>query len=453
MNFEKLASLLLEATDVEAFIKPIVAYLERKLGKKLLRYGGASFIEDFKNSEGSGKGIWFFINGTTQAIRFDIKGGKIEFIDIWSGKTKDPDVRLETKAFNSLIKVAPIVLDQLKKPTVGTFEVPEELTEASIKLDGKTFAKKGEAVQHLRSTKGMTFKQAGEFIDKLEVVTGPSNDEPVVKQSKLAKEFDDEVEKRIDVKTIFKDLEALVRMVGSKKEGSGRALLICGTPGSGKTTFTEQILAEMGYEEGKTYDKVSGAATPRGLYEKLFINHDGLLLFDDCDDIFKDTTAVNILKAALDTGKKRKISWISSANFDTKGMNMDEIEAEYKSQDSSKMRKLPNSFEFTGKVIFISNISLSKMDSALKSRAFTIDLSFTPEDMLIRLEDLLPRLVPNATDEERIEAFKLFKEVVLAKVKTGSIKSIDTRSMIKAINIRVAGGEDWQRRVKLFALS
>ena len=67
-------------------------------------------------------------------------------------------------------------------------------------------------------------------------------------------------------------------------------------------------------------------------------------MFDDCDSILLDDVALNLLKGALDSGKKRKISWLS---------------------ESSALRRegIPDSFEFKGSVIFITNLKFDKMKS------------------------------------------------------------------------------------------
>ncbi len=81
-----------------------------------------------------------------------------------------------------------------------------------------------------------------------------------------------------------------------------------------------------------------------GLYSKLyeFSDSKNILVFDDCDSILLDDVALNLLKGALDSGKKRVISWLS---------------------ESSALRRegIPDRFEFKGSVIFITNLKFDKM--------------------------------------------------------------------------------------------
>ena len=81
-----------------------------------------------------------------------------------------------------------------------------------------------------------------------------------------------------------------------------------------------------------------------GLYKKLYEHsHKGhVVCFDDCDAILYDDLALNLLKAALDTGKKRTLCWnTESRTLMAEGM--------------------PNSFEFNGGVVFITNIKFDNV--------------------------------------------------------------------------------------------
>jgi hypothetical protein len=101
-------------------------------------------------------------------------------------------------------------------------------------------------------------------------------------------------------------------------------------------------------------------------------------VFDDCDSILVDDVALNLLKGALDTGKKRKISWLS---------------------DSRVLRSegIPDSFDFKGSVIFITNLKFDKMKSqklrdhldALQSRCHYLDLTLdTMRDKILRIKQI-----------------------------------------------------------------
>jgi hypothetical protein len=125
---------------------------------------------------------------------------------------------------------------------------------------------------------------------------------------------------------------------------------------------------------------VKGSATPIGLYQTLYKYSDAnsVIVFDDCDSILLDDVALNLLKGALDSGKKRVISWLS---------------------ESSALRRegIPERFEFKGSVIFITNLKFDKMKSqklrdhldALQSRCHYLDLTLdTMRDKLLRIKQI-----------------------------------------------------------------
>jgi hypothetical protein len=91
-----------------------------------------------------------------------------------------------------------------------------------------------------------------------------------------------------------------------------------------------------------------------------------------------DDLSLNILKAALDSGKRRRIYWNS---------------------DSSMLRRegIPDAFDFNGSVIFITNIKFDHLKSkklqdhleALQSRCHFLDLTIdTERDKLLRIKQV-----------------------------------------------------------------
>ena len=108
----------------------------------------------------------------------------------------------------------------------------------------------------------------------------------------------------------------LTDMTKATKRGDVRAMIVSGPPGVGKSFGVEQVLDRYGVVStlGNTrpkYEVVKGAMSSIGLYCKLynFSDPDNVLVFDDCDSILLDDLSLNILKAALDSKKTRKICW------------------------------------------------------------------------------------------------------------------------------------------------
>ncbi len=168
-------------------------------------------------------------------------------------------------------------------------------------------------------------------------------------------------------------------------EGNIRAMIVTGPPGVGKSFGIETELDKAAIFDqisGKRVrsEVVKGAATPIGLYQKLyeFSDKDNVLVFDDCDMLFYDDLSLNLLKAALDTSKRRKISW----NSESHALTRDGI---------------PNTFDFKGSVIFVTNLKFENIKSkklqdhltALESRCHYLDLTLdTVRDKLLRIKQI-----------------------------------------------------------------
>jgi len=221
-----------------------------------------------------------------------------------------------------------------------------------------------------------------------------------------------------DPEVMFNNLERLTKMVG---RGIQPSLVITGMAGVGKTHLVKETLRQMGLRESYDFEHFKGKATAAGLYMTLYANSDKIVVLDDCDSVFKDDDAVNILKAALDSYDTRQISYIS-----TKPLK-DEFG-----------EPIPSRFEFTGKIIFISNIHQSRLDEAIRSRSFVSDISMNTEQMFKRMEQLMPtmeRSIPLAAKEQ---ALSIMKEL---HAKYGGV-DINLRSFIKAARICAMGFED-----------
>lgn len=221
-----------------------------------------------------------------------------------------------------------------------------------------------------------------------------------------------------DPEEMFSNLERLTKMVG---RGIQPSLVITGMAGVGKTHLVKETLTQMGLRESYDFEHFKGKATPAGLYMTLYANSDKIVVLDDCDSIFKDDDAVNILKAALDSYDTRQISYISSKPL------KDEFG-----------EPIPSRFEFTGKIIFISNINQSKLDAAIRSRSFVSDISMNTAQMFVRMEQLMGSMEPKISIEAKRQALDIMKEL---DIKFGGV-DINLRSFIKAARICAMGFED-----------
>ena len=226
--------------------------------------------------------------------------------------------------------------------------------------------------------------------------------------------FRNTLEKR-DPKVMFDNLERLTKMVG---RGIQPSLVITGMAGMGKTHIVKENLKNMGLKESTDFVHFKGRATAAGLFITLYENSDAVIVLDDCDSVFKDDDAVNILKAALDSYDTRRISYISS-----------------KPLKDSYDQAVPRHFEFTGKIIFISNINQSKLDDAVKSRSFVSDISMNTTQMFTRMEQLMDKMEPRIPTKAKQEALRCMKEL---NEECAGVE-INLRSFIKAARVAAMG--------------
>jgi hypothetical protein len=234
---------------------------------------------------------------------------------------------------------------------------------------------------------------------------------------------------RFDINTRFGFVEKLVTMVSAGVQPSA---VITGEGGLGKTYTVTKTLEVAGYKDissladfevgsiintRKCFTMVKGYSTAKGLYRTLFENNKSIIVFDDCDAVLKDPVALNLLKGALDSYGKRIISWNADMRDDD----------------------LPRSFEFTGRVIFISNMDQSKIDQAIRSRSMMIDLSMTLDQKIERMEHiaLSAEFLPEYDKKVKTDALGLIREI------KDECKEISLRTLIAVAKVR-ASNKDWK---------
>ena len=216
-------------------------------------------------------------------------------------------------------------------------------------------------------------------IDSFEYVSGESMNNVVELQVSLPQETDEAAMNRIATR-----FEILDQMAKACIQGDIRAMIVTGPPGVGKSYG---VIEQM--NKASLFDKISnrkprfeivkGAVSGIGLFATLYKYSDAknVLVFDDCD-VFTDPDALNVLKGALDSGKKRRISW---------------------NKDSRLLRDegVPNSFDFNGSIIFITNLNFEDRRSnkiqahvdALQSRCHFLDLTIeTERDKMLRIKQV-----------------------------------------------------------------
>jgi len=210
----------------------------------------------------------------------------------------------------------------------------------------------------------------------------------------------------------FELLNNLTKMVVQDVTPS---LIVTGEGGLGKTHSVTQTINECGLESGE-FVFFKGYSTARGLYNTLYDNNGKLIVFDDCDSVLEDKVAVNILKSALDSYETRKISWMARMN---------------------KNDEYPQQFDFTGRIIFISNKSKESIDGAILSRSLTVDLTMSPDEKIQRMLTILPNIMPYYSNDIKMEALAFLNEN-----KTSA--NLNLRTLIMVIKMRISNPRAWR---------
>ena len=224
--------------------------------------------------------------------------------------------------------------------------------------------------------------------------------------------------------TINQRFGFLSDMIVMLAKGDQASVVVTGPGGLGKSHTVTTSLRKAGlkdmsilddYEVGAAVPKnafvvIKGYSTPKGLYRTLYENKNSVIVFDDCDSVLKDTVSLNLLKGALDSYSKRIISW----------------RADIKDED------LPTSFEFKGRVVFISNMSSHQLDQAIISRSMAVDVTMTTEQKVERMRHLVNEqtFMPEFDLVCKNDALNL-----IDKLKE-TVKELSLRTLIQVTKIR-----------------
>jgi hypothetical protein len=216
-------------------------------------------------------------------------------------------------------------------------------------------------------------------------------------------------------------------------------MIVSGPPGVGKSFGVEKVLEQASLfdkmaQRKNRFEVVKGAMSALGLYAKLYKFSDpgNVLVFDDCDSILLDDLSLNILKAALDSSKKRYISW----NTDSRMLSSEGI---------------PDRFEFKGSVIFITNIKFEHVRSkklkdhldALESRCHYLDLTMdTQRDKFLRIKQIVRDGMLDSYDFEDGAANEIVDYMWEMKSR---LRELSLRTVLKIADLRKMSAHNWKR--------
>ena len=253
-----------------------------------------------------------------------------------------------------------------------------------------------------------------------------------------------QVDKRSDAE-ILSDLKERFNILTMLTSGactkSIRAVTVTGAPGVGKTYTVEQILEHFKQKQNTQFEIVRGALSAVNLYKLAYRNRKAgnIIVLDDADSIFNDEDALNILKVLCDSSETRKVSWMKESN-------------------ALKEDDIPQSFEFDGAMIFISNLDFQRFVDegknkysahfeAIMSRSLYLDLRLHSRNELGVWIDHV------ATEGKLLRREGLSEtqsKAVLSFLKTNRdvLRELSLRTLIKAAQL-VKANKDWQTMGKI----
>jgi hypothetical protein len=236
-------------------------------------------------------------------------------------------------------------------------------------------------------------------------------------------------ESRFSINERFGFVSDMVTMLAN---GAQASVVVTGPGGLGKSFTVNQTLTANGFKDvstledfavgaviktNKAFRVIKGYSTPKGLYRTLYENRDGVIVFDDCDSVLKDPVSLNLLKGALDSYSRRIISW----------------RADIKDED------LPTTFEFKGRIVFISNLASTQIDQAIITRSMAVDLSMTRKQKIERMRHLLNsgEFMPEFDKATKNDAMSLIDKL------QDKVKELSLRTLIQVTKIRKSAGSNW----------
>ena len=217
-----------------------------------------------------------------------------------------------------------------------------------------------------------------------------------------------------------------------------RSLVVSGSPGTGKS-FGVMKLIEKKQKEDPSFVSVvlKGSVSAIMLFSTLYEcrEKNSILVIDDCDAVVEDVETLNMVKAATDSSSKRFISYTKLSSY-------------------LEEQGIPNTFEFCGSVIYLSNINFVKEIerkskiaphiTAFVSRSHYIDVSLeTTREQLIRV--LMVVGSEEFVIEHNVSKRQIEELISYIQENVDTFREVSIRLVIKMVDLIRSFPKDWKR--------
>lgn len=394
-----------EAAFNETALEKVASIYAKLIGRKL---DGGNFknlgMETYNRKMGPGKGFRF-MNEKGAMLRFnwDSKISKearyeLTSLDFWEEGNLDFTKPTKTIVFKTEFNVIEIINEIAKELQFAA--VRESVNESPTKNQTREWLGQHGLTKNLVKDEAKMKDAAVKagLGEKLQIFLGQKETNSFEEDLKATqKEFDSQV--FANPETVFEDIEDVLSIVASKE---WRTLVVCGMGGVGKTfhiTEGPRSLKALLGPEGEKWTYHSGTkAAPFAFYKTLFQERDKIIVFDEADSLLKNPDIVMMLKPILDTSGDNMAEYMAGTQ-NMVGQSLGEIEdyanyvdseiADGKEIGTGKNNvKLPSKFQFTGGMVFISNMRADKIDQAIMSRSIFIDVYLAEQDVLKRIQSI-----------------------------------------------------------------
>lgn len=496
----------------EKKLEKVAALYGKIMGKQMKGRFYKLGVESFKRKSGAGRGIRTMNTGGEQ-LRFNwdrklSKKGLFELtsIDYWRDGDRDftkPYRRVELSQQDNVIQVLSKVVKALKVGQIA--EAEDIIEEANLIFEAKNTKEVAQWIKdndmnpnYASPSKRGNLKKAAKKAGKLEALM-------VFLGEEETNEFEEKLEnskkalKEVlysDPETVFDDIEDLLTLIAA---GNWNALLVLGDPGIGKTYHIYEGPRSIGKLLGPEGDKWTYhpgmKASLKSFYKLIFMERDKCIIFDEADPLLKSAEIQLILKPLLDTKKKRWAEHATGTQPAT-GKTHKELEdmavftdiliangglynddktisqEDYNNKGSSTKiwYQIPGKFEFSGQMIFISNMSYDDVvkagGSALLSRSIFIDVHLARKDVMKRIQTIGYNSVRKDPDLDKSDIDKILMAAggsapeemgeesvtyITPELKRQQSKGVSTRTLELGKALLKSGLPNWDSLLSLYS--